>query len=40
MQKLMNVVIDVYKFDQEIFIVGIFWKFLYKFLKPVPVKAA
>ena len=39
-QKMMSVVIDVYKFGQEIFIIGIFWKFLYKYLKTIPVKAA
>ena len=32
-QNMMSVVIDVYKFGQEIFIIGIFWKFLYQFLK-------
>ena len=29
--------IDVYKFGQEIFAIGIFWKFLYKYLKTFPV---
>jgi hypothetical protein len=36
----MSVVIDVYIFGQEIFSIGIFWKFLYKYLKSIPVKAA
>ena len=40
MQKIMRVVIDVYKFGQEFFISGIFWKFLYKYLKTILVKAA
>ena len=40
MQKIMIVVIDVYKFGQEIFTIGIFWNFLYKYLKTIPVKAA
>ena len=39
MQKNMRVVIDVYKFGQEFFIIGIFWKFLYKYLKPILAKA-
>ena len=36
----MSGVIDVYKFGQEIFTIGIFWKYLYKYLKTIPVKAA
>ena len=36
----MCVVINVYKFGQEIFTIGIFWKFLYKYLKPIPVNGA
>ena len=36
---MMHVVIDVYKFDQEFFIIGIFWKFLYKYLKKILDKA-
>ena len=36
----MSVVIDVYKFGQEIFTIGTFCKFLYKYLKAIPVKAA
>jgi hypothetical protein len=31
---------ELYKFGQEIFIIGIFWKFLCKYLKTIPVKAA
>ena len=34
------VVIDVYKFGQEFFIIGIFGKFLYKYLKTILAKAA
>ena len=40
MQNMISVVIDVYKFSQEIFIIGISWNFLYKYLKTIPVKAA
>ena len=40
MQKMMSVVIDVYRFGQEIFTIGIFWKCLYKSQKTIPVKAA
>ena len=29
-QKIMSVVIGVYKFGQEFFIIGIFWNILYK----------
>ena len=35
-----SVVIGVYKFGQEFFIIGIFWNFLYKYLKTIPAKAA
>ena len=38
MQKIISVVIDVNKFDQKIFISGIFGKFLYKSLKNIPVE--
>ena len=40
MQKMMSVVINVYKFGQEIFTIGIFWKFLSKYLNTILVKAA
>ena len=40
MQKMMIVVIDVFKFGQEICTMGIFCKFLYKYRKTIPVKAA
>ena len=40
MQKMFCVVIDVYKFGQKVFTIGIFWKILYKYLKTIPVKAA
>jgi hypothetical protein len=40
MRKMMSVIIDVYKFGQEIITIGIFWKFLYKYQKTIPVKAA
>ena len=40
MQKAMSVVIGVYKFGQEFFIIGIFWNILYKYQKKVPAKAA
>ena len=40
MQKMVWVVIDVYKFVQKMFTIGIFWIFLYKYLKKIPVKAA
>ena len=40
MQKMMSVVINVCKFGQEIITIGIFWKFLYKYQKTIPVKAA
>ena len=33
MQKIMSVVIGVYKFGQEFFIIGIFWNILYKYQK-------
>jgi hypothetical protein len=39
MQKMMSVVIDVYKFGQVIFTIGTFYNLLYKYLKPIPVKA-
>ena len=32
-QKIMSVVIGVYKFGQEFFIIGIFWNILYKYQK-------
>ena len=35
MQKIMSVVIGVYKFDEEFFIIGIFWKILYEYLKTI-----
>ena len=40
MQKIMSVVIGVYKFGQEFFIIGIFWNILYKYKKEIPAKAA
>ena len=40
MQKIMSVVIGVHKFGQKFFIIGIFWKFLYKYLKTILVKPA
>ena len=40
MQKMLSVVIDVYKFGQEILAIGTFCNFLYKYLKTIPVKAA
>jgi hypothetical protein len=41
MQKMMRgVVIDVYNFDQEFFLVDIFWKFLNKYLKTILAEAA
>ena len=40
MQKIMSVVIGVYKFDQEFFIIGIFWNILYKYQNKIPAKAA
>ena len=41
MQKMMrSVVIDVYNFDQEFFIIGMFWKFLNKYLKTILAEAA
>ena len=40
MQKIKSVVIDVYKFVQEIFTIGTFCNLLYKYLKTIPVKAA
>ena len=40
MQKMMSGVIDVYKFGQEIFTIGIFRKCLYKSQKTIPVQAA
>ena len=30
-QKIMSVVIGVYKFGQEFFIIGIFWNILYRY---------
>ena len=36
----MRVVIDVYNFGQEFFIIGIYWKLLCKYLKMNLVKAA
>ena len=39
-QKVMYVVIDVYKFGQEFFIIGIFWNFLYNYLKSILAKKA
>ena len=39
MQKMLSVVINIYKFDQEIFTIGIFWKFLSKYLNSILVKA-
>ena len=33
----MSVVIDVYKFGQEIFTIGTFWYFLYNDLNTIPV---
>ena len=38
MQKIMSVLIGVYKFGQEFFIIGIFWKILYKYMKTIPAK--
>ena len=40
MQKDLSVVIGVYKFGQEFFIIGIFWNILYKYQKKNPAKAA
>ena len=40
MQKIMTVVIGVYKFGQEFFIIDIFWNILYKYPKKIPAKAA
>ena len=40
MQKMLSVVINIYKFDQEIFTIGIFWKFLSRYLNTILVKAA
>ena len=40
MQKIMSVVIGVYKYGHEFFIIGIFWKKLYKYLNTLPAKAA
>ena len=34
---MMSVVIDVYKFGQEIFTIGTFYNFLYKYLEKIPV---
>ena len=34
----MHVVIDVYKFGQEFFIIGIFWNFFYNYLKSILAK--
>ena len=39
-QKVMSVIIDVYKFSQEIFTIGSFRNFLYKYLEMIPDKAA
>ena len=33
--KMMSLVIDIYKFGQEIFTIGIFWIFLYEYIKTV-----
>ena len=38
--KMMCAVIDFYKIGPEFFIIGIFWKFLYKDLKTILVEAA
>ena len=40
MQKMMNLVIRVFKFIQESFVIGIFWHFLYKYLKTFQAKAS
>ena len=40
MQKMLSVVIDVYKFGQKILTIGTFCNFLFKYLKTIPVKAA
>ena len=40
MQKAMSVVIGVYKFGQEFFIIGIFWNILYKYKKHFLAKPA
>ena len=39
MQKIMSVVIRIYKFSQEFFITGIFWNILYKYQNTIPTKA-
>ena len=39
-QKVTSVIIDVYKFGQEIFTIGSFLIFLYKYLEMIPDKAA
>ena len=36
--KKKSVVIVVYKFGQEFFIIGIFWKFLYKYIRTILAK--
>ena len=33
-------VIGVYKFSQEFSIIGVFWNILFKYQKPIPIKAA
>ena len=38
--KMMCVVIDSYKICPEFFVIGIFWKFLYKYLKTILAEAA
>ena len=40
MQEMMSSVIDVYQFGQEILTIGIFWIFLNKYIKKIPVNAA
>ena len=40
MQKIMSVVIGVYKIGQEFFMIGIFWNILNKYQKQIPAKAA
>ena len=34
-QKIMSVIVDVYKFDKEIFTIGTFLNFLYKYLETI-----
>ena len=40
MQKIMSVVIGVYKFGQEFLIIGFFLNILYKYQKKIPAQAA